>query len=232
MGKRPKIALVWSVVAIASLTILLASAPLFGRAGRCVADYNEGERTEARVASLNDAGATMKALGADSRSCLVGGSDLPPNVAVGDEMVVVFRPGRPGSCTTADTLEAANAVLTAVGATLVALVLGLILVGRAVQRTLTETPKRTTHLDGLAGTASSGAQAEVPCPRCAKPMEDGYLPLSAGIHWRGTDEPIGIAPAFGGLPGTGGWPLRARLHGLRCDACELVIFRYGKARAG
>ena len=60
-------------------------------------------------------------------------------------------------------------------------------------------------------------------------MEEGYLPLQAGVPWRKPGEPIGLANAFHGLPGTvAGLCKRPRVHAYRCEPCEVVTFRYGR----
>jgi hypothetical protein len=65
------------------------------------------------------------------------------------------------------------------------------------------------------------------CPECGGEMEDGYIPLLRGIHWREKGEPIGLAPAWGGLPETGVVWSRKKLQAFRCRNCELVCFQYG-----
>jgi len=58
-------------------------------------------------------------------------------------------------------------------------------------------------------------------------MAEGYLPLLAGVHWRGPDDPVGMPHALRGLPGTVGLRTRPKVHAFRCEPCEVVIFRYG-----
>ena len=137
----------------------------------------------------------------------------------GDRVDVVSRDDRPGVCEFQSTIEASEALLLALGGTVLALLLGVALVAIGLQRLLTEVPELTTRLDAT----------DLPCPRCAKSMEEGYLPLQAGLPWRRLGDPVGLVNAFHGLPGTRvGLRARPRLHAYRCEPCEVVLFRYGR----
>jgi hypothetical protein len=66
------------------------------------------------------------------------------------------------------------------------------------------------------------------CPDCGGTMKEGYIPIVRAIHWREKDQPVGIAPAWKGLPGIKlSWLRPTKLHAFRCEQCEVVGFRYG-----
>jgi hypothetical protein len=71
----------------------------------------------------------------------------------------------------------------------------------------------------------------VQCPVCGGKMDEGYLPLLAGMHWRLLGEPIGLPHALSGLPGTVGWRGRRLVHAFRCSGCEVITFQYGDSPA-
>ncbi|MGH0029627.1 MAG: PF20097 family protein [Myxococcota bacterium] len=137
----------------------------------------------------------------------------------GQVLEVVYVDWKPGTCELVSTLEASAHFLRAVLAVLAAIALGLILLGRFLQRTLT--------LPGEPARRLAGDARDVRCPSCGKAMDEGYLPLLAGIHWRRIGDPVGLPHALRGLPGTVGWRGRPRLHAFRCVPCEVLTVQYG-----
>ena len=70
-------------------------------------------------------------------------------------------------------------------------------------------------------------ETDLRCPRCAAPMEPGYLPTGGGMHWfRRSDSDAGVGFAES-IPGTFSWMRRARLPAWRCKRCQVIAFRYG-----
>lgn len=68
----------------------------------------------------------------------------------------------------------------------------------------------------------------VMCPKCGEKMNEGYLPTVGGVCWRNIDEPVGIPTILSGLPGTTFWVKRPKLHGLHCNQCRIITFKYGR----
>ena len=226
MRPTRSIVLLWSGIGLVLLALGLVLAPVFSRTAECIDGYAEGVAGQARVDQVHEHGVSVVFADAQPtapiRSCFVARGDLPEAMpGVGAMLDVVTHRSQPERCTTADTLVAAQSLLRALAAVVVCFALTLVLVGIGVQRSLTQVPSLTTRLDF--------APERVRCPRCDKPMAEGYLPLVAGLHWRGRDEPVGVTNALGGLPGTASWRGRARVHALRCEPCELLLMRYGRS---
>jgi hypothetical protein len=139
---------------------------------------------------------------------------------VGDVLEVVRLETRPGECELSSTIEASARVLWIITGGIGFLLLGVVALGVFLTRSFTRPtqPLRRIEAD----------PRDVRCPVCGKAMDEGYLPLVAGIHWRRLGEPIGLPHALGGLPGTVGWRGRPRLHAFRCAPCEIVAFQYGE----
>lgn len=68
------------------------------------------------------------------------------------------------------------------------------------------------------------------CPTCHTLMQQGFVPVSGGIHFiRGDGR---SASAFAeGLPGTNSIMRSNRLLAWRCKGCQLILFRYGRDNA-
>lgn len=68
------------------------------------------------------------------------------------------------------------------------------------------------------------------CPACKTLMQDGYLPISDGLHFiRGDGNAAG---AFAeDLPGTHAVMRTNRLLAWRCKPCQMVVFKYGRDNA-
>ena len=220
--------LLWAAIATVAASIVLALGIPTSGLWRCFVAFNNGERAVGEVVSIPEDGPAVVRFGdvENPRSCVVGRGDLPEELAAGDSLAVVLDARYPERCTTEEALSAVQSALTGLAAVVVSLLLGLVLVGLRVQRSLSQ-PRPLTS-ERVRESARSRADASLACPNCEKPMTEGYLPLVAGIHWREKDEPAGLPHALGGLEGTVGWPRPASLHALRCEACEVVLFRYGK----
>ena len=68
------------------------------------------------------------------------------------------------------------------------------------------------------------------CPHCKSLMQTGFLPTSTGMHFiRGDGK---AASNFAeNLPGTHAIMRTNRLLAWRCQACEIVLFKYGRNNA-
>lgn len=207
-------------LALAGIGLVVARP--FAVAWACTWRAADAERAPAEVVGKHEQVGLVLRVGEGSRAgttCTAGTSPtLYAATAVGDVLDVVVLPDRTGECELVSTLESSAALLWAVTGLLGALVLGIVLLGLFLQRSLARSPPPpTTHLDA----------AEVRCPRCGTPMTEGYLPLVSGLHWRLPDQPLGLPHALAGLPGTVGWRGRPRLHGFRCAPCQVITLRYG-----
>jgi len=224
MSRTKTVAGIWLVTAtLAGLMIAVLAGPMMG-AWRCHDVHATGEQAEAEVVGLEpEIGVAVRLTGGSraGEACLLKASEVRMEAfSIGDRVQVVLPAARPGDCTLLATVEASGSLLTGLSAVSVALLLGLALAALVLQRLVTKPPTLTTHMD-LAG----GGPA---CPRCAKPMSEGYVPLLAGLHWREPGEPTGLPHALHGLPGTVGWRGRPRVHAYRCEPCEILTLRYGK----
>ena len=224
MTRSRKVIAVWVVTA--GLTALMVGAlarPMIV-AWRCYDLHASGEQANARVVGKEPGIGLALSVTSGSQAgqaCLVKASEANLDAFEIDDPVKVVLPlGRPGDCVLLATVEASGALLTSISAVTVALLLGLVLGALLIQRSVSQPATLTTRMD-----LGSGSP---PCPRCGKEMGEGYLPLLAGLHWRGRGEPTGLPHALGGLPGTVGWRGRPRLHAYRCEPCEIITLRYGK----
>jgi hypothetical protein len=131
---------------------------------------------------------------------------------------------KPGECELSSTIEASALLLWVISGGVALLVSLVVAFGIFVTRGLTRV--------GVPARRIAADPADVCCPACGKCMDEGYLPLVAGIHWRGPGQAIGLPHALGGLPGTVGWRGRPLRHAFRCVPCEIVTFQYGHPRSG
>ena len=209
-----------AVASVVALVILLAIASPFLRALRCYTDWASGEVAEGEVVKADpEVGLVLRF--DDGQACSVNlGPTALEDFELGEGVMAVRRGDRPGECELLSTIEASRAFLTAFAALVVALLLLVLLTAIGLNRVLNQVPELTTRFDA----------GPLPCPRCQAPMEEGYLPLQSGVPWRRPDQPIGVAHAFHGLPGTApGLRTRPRVHAYRCEPCEVVTFRYGRS---
>jgi len=78
------------------------------------------------------------------------------------------------------------------------------------------------------GNAETQPVKTVACPECGKPMEPGYLTSGARMYWRSWSDRSLLVPWASHIPGTrAAFTGCVKLSGLRCQFCELVIFRFG-----
>jgi hypothetical protein len=211
---------VWLAAVVVGAVLVGAMWRPFMTAWDCYADWSGGTVALGEVVEATaETGLVLRFEEPGQETCKahLGASSLS-EYELGDRVLAYRRADRPGVCELEVTIDAARALLVASAALLVALLLGILLVAKVVSRSLSETPSLTTQFD---------TGQPLACPRCTKPMAEGYLPLLAGIHWRRVSEPVGIPHALKGLPGTVGWWGRPRVHAYRCEACEVVTFRYG-----
>jgi len=206
---------------VASLAILVAIGPPFLRAWRCYIDWASGSVAEGEaVGNDPELGLVLEFEEGETCTVLLGPSHVE-EFELGQSVLAVRRADRPGVCELASTIEASRAFLLMVAAMVAVILLLVALLAIGLNRLLTRVPELTTRFEGEAGPLA--------CPRCAKPMEEGYLPLQAGVPWRKPGEPIGMVHAFRGLPGTvAGLRNRPCVQAYRCEPCEVVTFRYGR----
>ncbi len=224
MPPRRRVLLLWGVLGLLAAAILLVAYRPLAAGFACYWRAARGEPGRAEVVGKHEEVGLILELRSGSRagtSCSAGTSSaIYRETRTGDVLDVVVLPDRPGECELVSTLEASAAVLWGVTGLLLALLLGIGLLGVFLQRSFARVPAPTTRLD----------VAEVRCPRCGAPMIEGYLPLLAGLHWRVRGQPVGLPHALAGLPGTVGWRGRPRPHAFRCAPCQVITLRYGAER--
>lgn len=218
---RRSVVTIWLVAALTGAAIVGVFWRPFLTAWTCYSQWSGGTVSVGEVVEArSEVGLILRFDENDDETCSVNlGVTRLEDYAIGDPVVAYRRADRPGICELQATIDAARALLLAVAATVIAALLFAILIAMVVSRGMTKAPTLTTHFEP--------GPTQLPCPRCGKPMEEGYLPLVGGISWRQSSEPIGLPHALTGLPGTVGWWGRPRLHAYRCEACAVVIFRYG-----
>jgi hypothetical protein len=224
MERRTRLLLIWAVPVLLAVILIGAVGRPLAYAWRCYQLNATGEHARANVVGKNEHVGLVLQIASGSqrdRICTAQTSEAHLESAEsGDVLEVVLPVDKPGDCVLAATLENSAALLWALSAASLALLLGVVLVGLFVQRSFTATGTLTTHLDV--------DRKDMACPQCSREMAEGYLPLLSSLHWREIDAPVGMPHALGGLSGTVGWCGRPRLHAYRCEACEIVTFRYGR----
>ncbi len=207
----------------AAVVLAVAARPLLV-GWRCYQLHATGEHTDAAVVQKDESLGLVLQIASGTQqgqTCTVRASEVQyEEIQPGQVLAVVVRSDRPGECVLVATLENSAALLWAVTGAVAVVFLLLVLLALFFQRTFTAAPSLTSHLD----VDPNGVR----CPRCGVPMGEGYLPLLAGLSWRGMGEPVGLPHALSGLPGTVGWGGRPRLHGFHCPACQVVTFKYGR----
>lgn len=221
-----KILGVWIVAGVVAAALVFGLWRPFATAWTCYADWSaEGPEPARVVAASPETGLVLRLTETDAETCTAYlGYVRIEDYAPGDEMRVYRRVDRPGRCEAEASVDAARALLMSLSSVVVVLLLGVVWVAMRVGRRLAA-PALTTRFDRPE--APRPASAPLACPRCAKPMEEGYLPLQSGVHWRAVDQPVGFPHPLRGLPGTVGWRNRPRVHAYRCESCEVLTFRYG-----
>lgn len=228
MSPQRKVLVVWLAIGavVAALAVPLAG-PL-RTAWHCYQLHAHGEREQAEVLHKLEGQATLvlhiEQGSHAGTSCTAGTSAaLYEATEPGDRLEVVYVAWKPGECELVSTIEASGRFLWLFGGVL-ALVLAFLLgLGAFLTRSLLRPagPARRMEVD----------PREVRCPACGKVMDEGYLPVLAGMHWRRIGEPIGVPHVLSGLPGTVGRRGRPCLHAFRCAPCEILTLQYGKPGA-
>jgi hypothetical protein len=217
---------IWLPLAAAAALLLALVAKPIAVGWECYRLHARGEHAEARVVTSDHAKALVLTIASGPRAgehCTAETSeahraDLEP----GDVLDVVLPRARPGECVLEATLRNSILFLWALSGLVVVALLLMLLVGLFLDRSF-----------GRAGTpAVRFDRAGLVCPRCGAPMEEGYLPMLAPLHWRGRGQPIGLPTLLSGLAGTVGWRGRPCLPAYRCASCEVVTLRYGKPGSG
>lgn len=197
----------------------------------CYRLYAHGEREQAELLHKLE-GRTTFVLRIDQgthagMSCTAGTSaEIYESMEPGARLEVVYLDAKPGDCELVSTIEASRLVLALFVGMLGGILVFLTGIGVLLTRTFTRpgAPERRMEAD----------PREVRCPACGKRMEEGYVPLLAGLHWRTPGQPVGLPHVLSGLPGTVGRRSRPRLHAFRCVPCEVLTLQYGRpdARSG
>jgi hypothetical protein len=223
MERRTRLVRLWALLGLLIAVILGVVAKPMAIAWRCYRLNASGVHAQAEVAEKLASPTLVLVIASGSRAgnaCTAKTSAAHHEaLAIGDVLAVVHRPERPGECVLEATLENSAALLWSLTGAIAVPVLLILWLGVFLHRSQTAPAFLTSRLDADA--------KEVTCPECGAEMAEGYLPILAGMHWRGLDEPIGLPNALRGLPGTVGWRTRPRLHGFRCEACSVVTFKYG-----
>src|SRR5262245_39705991 len=199
MSSRRRVLLLWGVLGLLAAAILLVAYRPLAVGFACYWRAAGGEPGRAEVVGKHEEVGLILVLRSGSRagtSCTAGTSPaIYRETRTGDVLDVVVLRDRPGECELVSTLRASAAVLWVATGLLLVLLLGIGLLGVFLQRSFARVPAPTTRLD----------VGELQCPRCGARMNEGYLPLLAGLHWRGRSEAVGLPHALAGLPGTVGW---------------------------
>jgi hypothetical protein len=224
MEPRRKVPILWCVIGALVAVLLL---PLYGplrTAWSCYRLHDNGEREQARVLEkleehgsfallIEEGSHAGDACTADTSKAIFAATER------GDTLEVVYVDWKPGTCELSSTIEASAQLLWILFAGLAFVIGSLLAFGLFLQRSFTRPahPARRMAVDAR----------DVRCPACGKAMDEGYVPLLSGVHWRRPGEPIGLPHALAGLPGTVGWKGRPRLHAFRCAPCEILTLQYG-----
>jgi hypothetical protein len=223
MTPRSRLLTLWLVVGTVAALIAVPLAGPMRIAWQCYWLHENGVREQAEVMhKLENATFALlitegphagEACTADTSPAIFDATEL------GDVLEVVHFDSRPGECELSSTIEASAQLLWILSGGLGFALLGILAIGTFLTRSFTRPvyPLRRIAADPRG----------VRCPACGTEMDEGYLPVLSGIHWRKLGEPIGLPHALGGLPGTVGWRGRPRLHAFRCVPCEIVMFQYG-----
>ena len=225
MSTRARIIGIWTLASVLALMSVAILARPMAIAWRCYQLNASGERAEAEVLHKLESPHLVIQIARgthEGHACTTKTSAAHHGaLEVGDPLEVVYLADRPDECVLVATIENSALVLWVLTAGIVGFVLLLFAGAWIVHRSLTAAPFLTSRLD-LDG-------KRMHCPECGQDMEEGYLALLAGLHWRKPDEPIGLPHALSGLPGTVGWRARPRLHAFRCPACDIMTFKYGSS---
>jgi hypothetical protein len=217
---------VWALWLGAGALLALLSLPLWQplrTAWRCYALHAAAERERGEVLhKLEDAVLALRIVEGSHAGdgCIAGTSwEIFERTEPGAVLDLVVVPGREGRCELVTTIEASGRLLWLISGALAMLLVGVLALAAGLTRSFTRPVQPVRRL--------KAEPREVRCPACGKVMDEGYLALLSGIHWRRLGEPVGLPHALAGMPGTVGWRRRPRLHAFRCVPCEVVTFQYG-----
>jgi hypothetical protein len=223
MTPRSRLLTLWLVVGTVAALIAVPLAGPMRVAWQCYWLHENGVREQAEVLHkletatfallITEGPHAGEACTADTSLAIFDATEL------GDVLEVVRLDSRPGECELSSTIEASAQLLWIISGGFGFALLGILAIGAFLTRSFTRPVYPTRRI----GVDPRGVR----CPACGKEMDEGYLPVLSGIHWRKLGEPIGLPHALGGLPGTVGWRGRPRLHAFRCMPCEIVMFQYG-----
>jgi hypothetical protein len=220
---RSRIRNLWLVLGALTAAIAVPLWRPLGVAWHCYWLHEKGVREQAELMhKLENATFALRITAGPhaGQACTAGTSHaIFQATEPGAVLEVVYVDWKPGECELSSTIEASAQLLWVISGGLALLLGGILALGLALTRSFTRPahPARRMEVEPRA----------VRCPVCAQQMDEGYLPILAGIHWRTLGEPVGLPHALRGLPGTVGWRGRPRLHAFRCVPCEIVIFQYG-----
>lgn len=216
-------ALIWLGAALLCGTLVSVAGPPLMKVWQCYRLADSAERETGTVIGKHETVGLVFSFGDDIASTDACTAETSPAVfeaaQVGDTFEVVRKPGRPDQCYLESSLALSGMILAGVsGLTLVvvALILGLALIAL---RSFADAPLLTASF-------SMHEMGSLTCPACAVAMNPGYIVPMGGIHWRLSDQPIGLPTTLGGLSGTVGWKGRPRLQAFRCRKCDIVTFKH------
>lgn len=227
-SERRNVWIVWGVVALLLAPMLAFSWRPLSIAWSCYWLHQNAAREQARVLEkLPDRAVFVLSIEEGphaGQACTADTSRASfDETREGELLTVVYVEWKPGECELESTIEASAWVLGSFIALLGFVALLLVALGAFFHRSFTQPQAPVQRMPVQPG--------EVRCPVCGKLMDEGYVPLLAGLHWRKLGDPIGLPHALHGLPGTVGWRSRPRLHAFRCVPCEVVTLQYGDPRA-
>jgi hypothetical protein len=226
VSERGRLAVVWIAIGVLATAVAVPVSGPLRVAWRCYRLHESGQHAQAELVQKLEPD-TLVLLLSDGRqaghACTARTSRAIHAAArTGEWFQVVYFEDRPGDCVLASTIEASGIVLLAVLGGLASLLLLLVGVGVWLHGSFSRpaAPRRRMRV----------APDSVRCPACGGAMDEGYLPLLAGVHWRRLGDPIGMPHALGGLPGTVGWRGRPLVHAFCCAGCQILSVQYGTDR--
>jgi type II secretory pathway component PulM len=225
MTPRKPTLLLWSTVALLVAGLLLMLTGPMVRAWRCYLVHQDGHRAQAELVKKLEPGVLALQIQTGPKtgdSCIAKGPvSLSESAELGERLDIVYLDDRPGDCVLESTLEFSGLILWSLSAVCFFALMLIFSMAAFIQRSLSMPGWPDRRMDVDAGA--------VLCPACGGKMNEGYLPLVSGIHWRDLGQPIGLPNQLSGLPGTVGWKGRPLKHAFHCAPCEIVTFQYGKA---
>ena len=144
-------------------------------------------------------------------------------IGIRDELLIIYPPNNPISCTLPDAIEITRYLILAT--LIVAIIILLLALGFFYY--IYTSYRKPEPGDFVQPTTNLDLGSKITnCPKCSKEMDEGYMPTVGGVSWRDKDEPIGIPTIFNGLRGTTFWVKRPLLHAFHCKKCGIITFKY------